>query len=93
MKSAFPFFLLSGFCTLLHACPRPRGQFAGSSGSGTSPARGIPMLVHSSPQHSLSNPLVRKESFAYLTGFPLSSLCISVFAPKYVKRSDSRSRM
>uniref|UniRef100_H2UCJ8 non-specific serine/threonine protein kinase n=1 Tax=Takifugu rubripes TaxID=31033 RepID=H2UCJ8_TAKRU len=30
----------------------------GSSGSGTSPARGIPMLVHSSPQHSLSNPLV-----------------------------------
>lgn len=36
----------------------PCGQFAGSSGSGTSPARGIPMLVHSSPQHSLSNPLV-----------------------------------
>uniref|UniRef100_A0A8D3CT12 non-specific serine/threonine protein kinase n=1 Tax=Scophthalmus maximus TaxID=52904 RepID=A0A8D3CT12_SCOMX len=32
--------------------------FAGSSGSGTSPARGIPMLVRSSPQHSLSNPLV-----------------------------------
>uniref|UniRef100_A0A8C4E4Z9 non-specific serine/threonine protein kinase n=1 Tax=Dicentrarchus labrax TaxID=13489 RepID=A0A8C4E4Z9_DICLA len=27
-------------------------------GSGTSPARGIPMLVRSSPQHSLSNPLV-----------------------------------
>lgn len=37
-------------------------QFAGSSGSGTSPARGIPMLVHSSPQHSLSNPLVSKHS-------------------------------
>uniref|UniRef100_A0A671XYH5 non-specific serine/threonine protein kinase n=1 Tax=Sparus aurata TaxID=8175 RepID=A0A671XYH5_SPAAU len=33
-------------------------EFAGSSGSGTSPARGIPMLVRSSPQHSLSNPLV-----------------------------------
>uniref|UniRef100_A0AAQ4Q2V3 non-specific serine/threonine protein kinase n=1 Tax=Gasterosteus aculeatus aculeatus TaxID=481459 RepID=A0AAQ4Q2V3_GASAC len=32
--------------------------FAGSSGSGTSPARGVPMLVRSSPQHSLSNPLV-----------------------------------
>ncbi|XP_030019381.1 serine/threonine-protein kinase tousled-like 2 isoform X1 [Sphaeramia orbicularis] len=31
-------------------------EFAGSSGSGTSPARGIPMLVRSSPQHSLSNP-------------------------------------
>lgn len=63
LKSAS--FLLSGFCMLLHACPWPRGQFAGSSGSGTSPARGIPMLVHSSPQHSLSNPLVRKESSAY----------------------------
>ncbi|CAG02645.1 unnamed protein product, partial [Tetraodon nigroviridis] len=37
-------------------------EFAGSSGSGTSPAQGVPMLVHSSPQHSLSNPL-----------FPLSS--------------------
>lgn len=64
-------FLLSGFCTLLHACPWPRGQFAGSSGSGTSPARGIPMLVHSSPQHSLSNPLVRKESSAYRLFFLL----------------------
>lgn len=31
-------------------------EFAGSSGSGTSPARGIPVLVRSSPQHSLSNP-------------------------------------
>lgn len=64
VKSASASFLLSGFCTLPHACPRPRGQFAGSSGSGTSPARGIPMLVHASPQHSLSNPLVRKESSA-----------------------------
>uniref|UniRef100_A0A3P8P9K6 non-specific serine/threonine protein kinase n=1 Tax=Astatotilapia calliptera TaxID=8154 RepID=A0A3P8P9K6_ASTCA len=33
-------------------------EFAGSSGSGTSPARSIPMLVRSSPQHSLSNPMV-----------------------------------
>ncbi|XP_047464749.1 serine/threonine-protein kinase tousled-like 2 isoform X1 [Mugil cephalus] len=31
-------------------------EFAGSSGSGTSPARFIPVLVRSSPQHSLSNP-------------------------------------
>ncbi|TWW81232.1 serine/threonine-protein kinase tousled-like 2 isoform X1 [Takifugu flavidus] len=37
-------------------------EFAGSSGSGTSPARGIPMLVHSSPQHSLSNPLFQLSS-------------------------------
>ncbi|KAM9715420.1 serine/threonine-protein kinase tousled-like 2 isoform 2-T5 [Menidia menidia] len=29
-------------------------EFAGSSGSGTSPARGIPLLVRSSSQHSLS---------------------------------------
>uniref|UniRef100_A0A671XSG9 non-specific serine/threonine protein kinase n=1 Tax=Sparus aurata TaxID=8175 RepID=A0A671XSG9_SPAAU len=32
------------------------------SGSGTSPARGIPMLVRSSPQHSLSNPLFQHGS-------------------------------
>ncbi|KAK2884737.1 serine/threonine-protein kinase tousled-like 2 isoform X1 [Channa argus] len=31
-------------------------EFAGSSGSGTSPGRGISMLVRSFPQHSLSNP-------------------------------------
>ncbi|KAM7381601.1 hypothetical protein PAMA_012440 [Pampus argenteus] len=31
-------------------------EFVGSSGSGTSPARGFPVLVRSSPQHSLSNP-------------------------------------
>ncbi|XP_008290447.1 serine/threonine-protein kinase tousled-like 2 isoform X1 [Stegastes partitus] len=31
-------------------------EFASSSGSGTSPARGIPLLVRSFPQHSLSNP-------------------------------------
>lgn len=37
-------------------------EFAGSSGSGTSPARGIPMLVRSSPQHSLSNPLFQHGS-------------------------------
>ncbi|KAL7372917.1 hypothetical protein ABVT39_024004 [Epinephelus coioides] len=37
-------------------------EFAGSSGSGTSPARGIPMLVRSSPQHSLSNPLFQQGS-------------------------------
>ncbi|XP_074519481.1 serine/threonine-protein kinase tousled-like 2 [Halichoeres trimaculatus] len=37
-------------------------EFAGSSGSGTSPARGISMLVRSSPQHSLSNPLFQQCS-------------------------------
>ncbi|KAE8284061.1 Serine/threonine-protein kinase tousled-like 2 [Larimichthys crocea] len=37
-------------------------EFAGSSGSGTSPARGIPMLVRSYPQHSLSNPLFQHGS-------------------------------
>ncbi|XP_017349255.1 serine/threonine-protein kinase tousled-like 2 [Ictalurus punctatus] len=31
-------------------------EFAGGSGTGTSPARGIPPVVRSSPQHSLSNP-------------------------------------
>ncbi|KAI4822832.1 hypothetical protein KUCAC02_008357 [Chaenocephalus aceratus] len=30
-------------------------EFAGGSGPGTSPARGIPPVVRSSPQHSLSN--------------------------------------
>ncbi|XP_030611265.1 serine/threonine-protein kinase tousled-like 2 [Archocentrus centrarchus] len=37
-------------------------DFAGSSGSGTSPARSIPMLVRSSPQHSLSNPMLQHSS-------------------------------
>uniref|UniRef100_A0A8C2ABK2 Tousled-like kinase 2 n=1 Tax=Cyprinus carpio TaxID=7962 RepID=A0A8C2ABK2_CYPCA len=31
-------------------------EFAGGSGTGTSPARGIPPVARSSPQHSLSNP-------------------------------------
>ncbi|KAM4598002.1 serine/threonine-protein kinase tousled-like 2 isoform 1-T1 [Polymixia lowei] len=33
-------------------------EFAGGSGPGTSPARGVPPVVRSSPQHSLSNPPV-----------------------------------
>ncbi|KAM6904792.1 serine/threonine-protein kinase tousled-like 2 [Xenentodon cancila] len=33
-------------------------EFAGGSGPGTSPARGMPPVVRSSPQHSLSNPPV-----------------------------------
>lgn len=53
-------------------------QFAGSSGSGTSPARGIPMLVHSSPQHSLSNPLVSDQSSQSGSAFPLASISVSV---------------
>ncbi len=39
-------------------------QFAGGSGPGTSPARGIPPVVRSSPQHSLSNPPVMVSMFA-----------------------------
>lgn len=65
-------------------------QFAGSSGSGTSPARGIPMLVRSSPQHSLSNPLVRTSLIAIVLSSALAvfpdykficwlSICISFF--------------
>uniref|UniRef100_A0A671WMW5 non-specific serine/threonine protein kinase n=1 Tax=Sparus aurata TaxID=8175 RepID=A0A671WMW5_SPAAU len=42
-----------------HVC-----QFAGGSGPGTSPARGIPPVVRSSPQHSLSNPPVTVSLFA-----------------------------
>lgn len=56
LNNSSVFFL---FCLCLYTLVNlPCGQFAGSSGSGTSPARGIPMLVRSSPQHSLSNPLV-----------------------------------
>uniref|UniRef100_A0A8C6WYC2 non-specific serine/threonine protein kinase n=1 Tax=Neogobius melanostomus TaxID=47308 RepID=A0A8C6WYC2_9GOBI len=33
-------------------------EFAGGTGPGTSPARGIPPVIRSSPQHSLSNPPV-----------------------------------
>ncbi|XP_077474089.1 serine/threonine-protein kinase tousled-like 2 [Stigmatopora argus] len=33
-------------------------ELAGGSGPGTSPARGVPPMVRSSPQHSLSNPAV-----------------------------------
>uniref|UniRef100_A0A671WH00 non-specific serine/threonine protein kinase n=1 Tax=Sparus aurata TaxID=8175 RepID=A0A671WH00_SPAAU len=39
-------------------------EFAGGSGPGTSPARGIPPVVRSSPQHSLSNPPVTVSLFA-----------------------------
>uniref|UniRef100_G3P2X3 non-specific serine/threonine protein kinase n=1 Tax=Gasterosteus aculeatus aculeatus TaxID=481459 RepID=G3P2X3_GASAC len=39
-------------------------EFAGGSGPGTSPARGIPPVVRSSPQHSLSNPPVTVRPFA-----------------------------
>ncbi|KAM8837662.1 serine/threonine-protein kinase tousled-like 2 isoform 3-T7 [Spinachia spinachia] len=43
-------------------------EFAGSSGSGASPARGVPMLVRSSPQHSLSNPLQFQQGSPSSTG-------------------------
>uniref|UniRef100_A0A7N8XCH9 non-specific serine/threonine protein kinase n=1 Tax=Mastacembelus armatus TaxID=205130 RepID=A0A7N8XCH9_9TELE len=41
-------------------------EFAGGSGPGTSPARGIPPVVRSSPQHSLSNPPVTVSMFGTL---------------------------
>uniref|UniRef100_A0A7N6ATG2 non-specific serine/threonine protein kinase n=1 Tax=Anabas testudineus TaxID=64144 RepID=A0A7N6ATG2_ANATE len=49
--------LLSSSSLSLRGC-----QFAGGSGPGTSPARGIPPVVRSSPQHSLSNPPVTKNT-------------------------------
>uniref|UniRef100_A0A672GK55 non-specific serine/threonine protein kinase n=1 Tax=Salarias fasciatus TaxID=181472 RepID=A0A672GK55_SALFA len=48
--------------------------FEVSSGPGTSPARGIPPVVRSSPQHSLSNPPVTVSTFA-----PWSLLTFSCF--------------
>ncbi|XP_039990791.1 serine/threonine-protein kinase tousled-like 2 isoform X1 [Xiphias gladius] len=54
-------------------------EFAGSSGSGTSPARCIPMLVRSSPQHSLSNPLFQHGSPSSIgSAHTDSSSCSSV---------------
>ncbi|XP_063040820.1 serine/threonine-protein kinase tousled-like 2 isoform X1 [Engraulis encrasicolus] len=39
-------------------------EFAGGSGTGTSPARCIPPVIRSSPQHSLSNPPPAVSAFA-----------------------------
>uniref|UniRef100_A0A8C2XQA3 non-specific serine/threonine protein kinase n=1 Tax=Cyclopterus lumpus TaxID=8103 RepID=A0A8C2XQA3_CYCLU len=49
-------------------------QFAGGSGPGTSPARGIPPVVRSSPQHSLSNPPVTVSMFSDLTVEKLTAM-------------------
>uniref|UniRef100_A0A672P5N0 non-specific serine/threonine protein kinase n=1 Tax=Sinocyclocheilus grahami TaxID=75366 RepID=A0A672P5N0_SINGR len=59
LKRLFNFFLL--FFTLGKGGGRGHKisdyfEFAGGSGTGTSPARGIPPVARSSPQHSLSNP-------------------------------------
>ncbi|XP_075884225.1 serine/threonine-protein kinase tousled-like 2 isoform X1 [Nelusetta ayraudi] len=51
-------------------------EFVGSSGSGTSPGRGVPVLVRSSPQHSLSNPLFPHSS--PLSAYTDSSSCSSL---------------
>uniref|UniRef100_A0A672REI9 Serine/threonine-protein kinase tousled-like 2 n=1 Tax=Sinocyclocheilus grahami TaxID=75366 RepID=A0A672REI9_SINGR len=49
--------------------------FAGGSGSGTSPARGIPPVARSSPQHSLSNPPAAVNTFrSSLSDPPLFAL-------------------
>uniref|UniRef100_A0A667ZFD2 non-specific serine/threonine protein kinase n=1 Tax=Myripristis murdjan TaxID=586833 RepID=A0A667ZFD2_9TELE len=65
------FFLkcLFGLSIELRVC-----QFAGGSGPGTSPARGIPPVVRSSPQHSLSNPPVTVSMLAL---WPFSHTFIS----------------
>lgn len=55
----FSFLFLSFSSSSSRVC-----QFAGGSGPGTSPARGIPPVVRSSPQHSLSNPPVTVSLFA-----------------------------
>lgn len=72
-------------------------QFAGGSGPGTSPARGIPPVVRSSPQHSLSNPPVTVSMFAlcsvscffyFLTRFPAifsSALVINIDGWRFSK--------
>lgn len=62
-------------------------QFAGGSGPGTSPARGIPPVVRSSPQHSLSNPPVTVSMLAL---WPFSHTFISqhsallLFLPRFL---------
>uniref|UniRef100_A0A665U3V1 non-specific serine/threonine protein kinase n=1 Tax=Echeneis naucrates TaxID=173247 RepID=A0A665U3V1_ECHNA len=53
------------------------------SGSGTSPARGIPMLVRSSPQHSLSNPLV-STSFHLHISPPSAHLIPFLLFPSFI---------
>lgn len=58
--------------------PLPVYQFAGGSGPGTSPARGIPPVVRSSPQHSLSNPPVMVSMFA-LWSFLCFSLLLFIY--------------
>uniref|UniRef100_A0A8C6KKC9 non-specific serine/threonine protein kinase n=1 Tax=Nothobranchius furzeri TaxID=105023 RepID=A0A8C6KKC9_NOTFU len=86
---------LTPFCFLnfyvlsssFHVC-----QFAGGSGPGTSPARGIPPVVRSSPQHSLSNPPVTVSTFAlrcFSCLFSLSDLTIEkLTAMENNKNSD-----
>uniref|UniRef100_A0A672GLD1 non-specific serine/threonine protein kinase n=1 Tax=Salarias fasciatus TaxID=181472 RepID=A0A672GLD1_SALFA len=66
-----------------------------SNGPGTSPARGIPPVVRSSPQHSLSNPPVTVSTFApwsLLTFscflFPLGTLSQKLTAMENNKNSD-----
>uniref|UniRef100_A0A667YWJ3 non-specific serine/threonine protein kinase n=2 Tax=Myripristis murdjan TaxID=586833 RepID=A0A667YWJ3_9TELE len=62
-------------------------EFAGGSGPGTSPARGIPPVVRSSPQHSLSNPPVTVSMLAL---WPFSHTFISqhsaplLFLPRFL---------
>uniref|UniRef100_A0AAX7TFL0 non-specific serine/threonine protein kinase n=1 Tax=Astatotilapia calliptera TaxID=8154 RepID=A0AAX7TFL0_ASTCA len=63
-------------------------RFAGGSGPGTSPARGIPPVVRSSPQHSLSNPPVMVSIIScFLSWFFFHSrhvrVDISAFINKY----------
>uniref|UniRef100_A0A8C6UZW6 non-specific serine/threonine protein kinase n=1 Tax=Neogobius melanostomus TaxID=47308 RepID=A0A8C6UZW6_9GOBI len=58
---------------------RPCQSFAGGTGPGTSPARGIPPVIRSSPQHSLSNPPVTVrhcKDFTYQSLTKETILCL-----------------
>uniref|UniRef100_A0A8C6KPS4 non-specific serine/threonine protein kinase n=1 Tax=Nothobranchius furzeri TaxID=105023 RepID=A0A8C6KPS4_NOTFU len=72
-------------------------EFAGGSGPGTSPARGIPPVVRSSPQHSLSNPPVTVSTFALrcfsclfsLKMFPLGPLTVQQGSPSSLSSANT----
>uniref|UniRef100_A0A4W4EZ45 non-specific serine/threonine protein kinase n=1 Tax=Electrophorus electricus TaxID=8005 RepID=A0A4W4EZ45_ELEEL len=69
--------------------------FAGGSGAGTSPARGIPPVVRSSPQHSLSNPPAavscRFSSSSILNSFSHSQPLITCLCGALVQQGSPSS--
>uniref|UniRef100_A0AAQ5YPQ1 non-specific serine/threonine protein kinase n=1 Tax=Amphiprion ocellaris TaxID=80972 RepID=A0AAQ5YPQ1_AMPOC len=67
-------------------------EFAGGSGPGTSPARGIPPVVRSSPQHSLSNPPVTVSMSAlWSLLFPalINPQCVQQGSPSSVSSANT----